>query len=92
MGDITVVRRPVIVRVTNNAPIQWSPSFVPFSFVATEGQTIFTLDVTPGAVLALAIDGVMQNQDAGDFTVAGAVITLSSPVSVGTTVFGMYQE
>jgi hypothetical protein len=68
-------------------------SVVYFSFTATAGQTAFTLSSTPNSSkpVVVFIEGTAQNKSAGDYTVAGAVITLNSGVPAGYKVYGYYE-
>jgi hypothetical protein len=64
---------------------------VPFSFTASSpDQTDFDLVTEPASIALLSINGVMQNEEAGDFSVSGSVITLDEGVDVGDTIFGVY--
>lgn len=86
--EIVVVNRPQTVNVKLTIPIA---NFTPFTFTATQGQTIFTLTTTPLAVTSLYINGAGQNQAGGDFSVSGLNITLSQGVNSGDTVYGVIQ-
>ncbi len=69
-------------------------SFVarPFNFIASAGQTVFPLTRIPVSVIWLAVNGTMQSQLGGDFTVSGNVITMADPLDAGDTVFGIYRS
>lgn len=104
MGEVIIVRRPVVAEITrddSNVVIN-RPSaeitlegpavpavFLPFSFVATAGQTLFTLTSTPKTVILLAINGATQR--AADYTVSGRNITLTEAVDEGDKVYGVIQ-
>ena len=106
--DITVIQdtQPIVVLQNSNAiqvmqvnevihmcaqnPVS---QFLPFYFVATQGQTVFTL---PAIALAawVAINGTEQSAaktPTPDFTIDETTLTLSSGVDAGDTVFGMIQ-
>ena len=87
---IYVVKRPKTIRITGQAVINIVPTVTPFSFTATEGQSVFTLAATPTLLHYVAINGVIQRQNT-DYTISGAVITLVEGVDAGTIVFGQYQ-
>lgn len=74
--------------------ISMNVSFVPFYFTATNGQTQFILNSAPmtNGVILLAINGIVQSQAKGDFTVSGSTITLQSGVSSGDIVGGVYAQ
>lgn len=69
-------------------------SFIPrpFNFVASAGQTILPLPTVPVSIIWLAINGTMQSQLAGDFTVSGNLITMADPLDLNDTVFGIYRS
>lgn len=69
-------------------------SFIPrpFNFVASAGQTILPLPTIPISIIWLAINGTMQSQLAGDFTVSGNLITMADPLDLNDTVFGIYRS
>ncbi|RTL04643.1 hypothetical protein EKK58_10050 [Candidatus Dependentiae bacterium] len=90
MNPIYIVKRPSTVQfnVFNFA------RFANFSFIATEdGQEEFTLDVTPTAIMLLAINGTTQNgaKTPPDFTFEGQVITIPGGVDAGDYVYGVVQ-
>jgi len=68
-------------------------NILPFTFTCTTpGQTIFgPLPSSPTAVICLFITGAGQNQLAGDYTIQGLNIVLSSGVNIGDTVYGAYE-
>ena len=88
--NITVQQNPGFPQVTiiGNFSMQ---NFIPFTFTATQGQTVFKF--LPGTPLAIwvFITGAGQNQAAGDFSVNGNVLTLSQGVNAGDTVYGVVQ-
>lgn len=90
---ITVIRRPQIIKVKSAFPI--FPNFVNFSIKATSnGQTVFTLSSYPilTGLFSLNINGVMQDELNGDFTVNGNVVILNANLSIDDKVSGFYQE
>ena len=68
--------------------------FVPFHYLATEGQTEFELDSAPMAngILLLAINGIVQSQPKGDFDIDGVTITLSEGLNAGDILAGCYAQ
>jgi len=88
--EVVAINRPQIINVSTIVPIA---NFLSFSFTAiSANQTVFTpLPGTPIAVIALYINGTAQNQVAGDFTVNGTTIILSSGVDIGDKVYGIIQ-
>ncbi len=84
---IQIIQTLEVINVCAQNPIA---QFVPFAFVATQGQTVFTLSNVALAVW-LAINGTMQNQNAGDFSVNENIVTLNTGIDAGDTVFGMIQ-
>lgn len=77
------------------APFTSIFSSSPFSFTAIEGQDTFTLPEnykTSGGMIVLAINGAMQNQETGDFSVEGRVITTNEPLSAGDRLYGVYEK
>lgn len=69
-------------------------SFVPFFFTATDGQTQFTLPSTPmtNGVIVVAINGIFQSEPKGDFSISGAILTLSDPLDSGDVLTGVYAK
>ena len=68
--------------------------FVPFHFVATEGQIDFVLDSSPlsNGVLSFMVNGIGQSQAKGDFSVEGATITVDAMLQEGDEVAGVYAQ
>lgn len=89
-GDeaVQIIETGLTVNITMNV------TFVPFYFVATEGQTVFTLASGPmtNGMLLLAINGIVQSQAKGDFTVSGVTVTLSEGVNAGDIIGGCYAQ
>jgi hypothetical protein len=91
--SVTVLRPENIINITAERIMLPSIVFKDFTFTATEGQTVFTLASAPASPMILVwINGVGQNLAAGDYTIVGTTLTLSSGVNAGDTVFGVYQE
>lgn len=94
---LTVIKRFTTIRVTAQNPQQGKHIMRNFFFVATEGQTIFTLTSgTPrvSGVFDLYINGAGQSASktpTPDFIVSGNTITLSEGVSEGDAVYGFYE-
>lgn len=88
--NLSVIKRQQTINITAEVPML--VAFKPFTFVATEGQTIFPLDKAPRRIILLAINGATQNEEGGDFVLSGSNITLSAGVSAGDNVYGIYQE
>lgn len=66
-------------------------TFIPFAITASvDGQTIFTLPSSPNSVLVTAIQGVLQSQAAGDFTIENDKLILTEGVDSGTLIAGIY--
>lgn len=88
---IQIIQRIQEINVCAQNPVA---QFIPFFVTATiQGQTIFNL---PAIALSIwvAINGTEQSQaktPTPDFTVSENVLTLSSGVDIGDTVFGMIQ-
>lgn len=87
---IYAMRNEKNIYLTAQAVINLVPTVTQFSFIATEGQTTFTLEGVPVLLHYVAINGVIQRQDT-DYTIADDVVTLTDGVSAGTLVFGQYQ-
>ena len=89
-GDevLSVAESQLTVNITMNV------HFVPFYFTATEGQSAFVLESAPMAngVLLFAINGIVQSQAKGDFSVAGSTITTDAGLSSGDIVAGIYAQ
>ena len=89
--EIQTVQR--IVQVTTIQSLSVLKT-IPFYFVATSGQTDFTLPTTPktGGLIMLARGGTWQSQakTPPDFTVNGKVITMS-PQDEGDELAGIYE-
>ena len=62
---------------------------VPFNFVATQGQRVFTASYVILQMQWLAINGVNQSILNGDFTFSGSTITLASGLNAGDLLFGV---
>lgn len=60
-----------------------------FFLVATQGQTQFNIGFVPTAVIYIAINGIIQSQGDGDFTVNGQIITTSQGLDDGDKFFGL---
>jgi len=88
--SITILQQNPTIRVEAEV-FMASSSFKPFNFEATEGQTVFTLVDAPVGIILLVINGITQNFLKGDFSLSGHDITLSSGVSEGDFVYGVYQ-
>jgi hypothetical protein len=86
--SIEIVESAVTVNITMNV------YFVPFYFVATSGQTTFTLSTTPktNGMIMLARNGTWQSQIKGDFSIAGKVITTDTPMDAGDELAGIYES
>lgn len=68
--------------------------FLPYFFIATQGQTVFTLPAIALSVPLCAINGTAQAQvktPVPDFIITENILTLSSGVDDGDTVFGVIQ-
>jgi len=94
-GFPTVVVEQVSVPITINGNFSVQ-NMIPFSFPGpgqpplVAGTKVFTLPGTPLSIWVF-ITGSAQNQELGDFTVSGNVLTLSQGVNVGDTVYGLVQ-
>ena len=86
---LTILQR--LARVTIYAEVMQMTRFIDFSFVATQGQTIFVLEDTPIKVW-LFINGVYQSQEKGDFSVSGKNITMAEGLDSGDNLCGIYQK
>lgn len=66
--------------------------FTPFSFVATDGQTEFTLPKTPkdNGFFICAINGTQQNREAGDFTIVGDKLVTDEGLDEGDNLYGLF--
>lgn len=91
---VSVIKRNEVVKLYTQQVV--SNNFVvrDFSFTATQGQTVFELpsDAKANGLINVVINGTMQNQAGGDFTIEGNILTLSEGVDAGDTVYGLYQE
>lgn len=90
-NDITILQTIQEINVCAQNPIA---QFVPYYFVATANQTVFTLSAVALSVPLCAINGVAQSQaktPTPDFTINENVLTLSSGVDAGDLVFGVIQ-
>jgi hypothetical protein len=64
-----------------------------FSFTATAGQTQFTLASSPtdnDSIMWLAINGIVQDIESGDYSLSGRTLTVNIALSAGDKVFGEY--
>ena len=87
---IKILKQNNIIRVLRQAT---SKAFVPFTFTATvQGQVEFSLPSTPSVIILCCVNGTVQNQEAGDFTVNGKLLYIENGVDIGDNVFGIYQE
>lgn len=89
-NPITILQTVEVINMCASNPVS---NFIPFWFSATQGQTVFTL---PAISLAawVAINGTSQSSaklPTADFTINENVLTLSSGMDAGDTVFGMIQ-
>lgn len=94
-APVTTFMAPIVVRqntlsLTVTYPSGTPPTFVPFKFIATAGQSVFTLSSVPIFVLSLTINGVSQSQLNGDFTIVGKVLTLNGTLGSGDLLAGVY--
>ena len=90
----TVIRHPNLVRVTAQVPILHKQIFTPFSFVALQGQSIFTLPsyALANGMVFLSINGTMQDPVAGDYSINGNALIIGAALDAGDHVYGMYEE
>lgn len=64
-----------------------------FSFTATAGQTEFTLASSPvdnDSIIWLAINGITQDIESGDYSLSGRTLTVNVTLEDGDKVFGEY--
>ena len=88
--SIKILKQNNIIRVLRQTA---SKVFVPFTFTATvQGQVEFELPSTPAVILLCCVNGTVQNQEAGDFTLTGKLLYIENGVDIGDKVFGVYQE
>jgi hypothetical protein len=88
-----IVLKQEIVMITINAEQLSSPvSLKPFSFTATEGQTVFVLPSYALMIICLFVSGLGQDGLNADFSLEGNTITLNEGIPVGYRVYGTYQE
>jgi len=103
MNELVIVQAPTLQIVQEQSYIHFnaatlvgppgasSITLVPFLFTATAGQTVFNLASTPATgVILLAINGAVQSEAGGDFTVVGSTVTLAEGVDLNDKVFGIY--
>ncbi len=64
-------------------------SYRTFFFLATGGQTQFNLGFVPQNIIYISINGILQSPGDGDYTVNGAIVTLSQALSNGDKFFGL---
>lgn len=93
---VTVVKNSNVVKVqTFPLTVQvLVGSIVTFSLTAaSDGQTVFTLPsaAKPSGLVMAAINGAVQDQSAGDFTVSGSTLTLNAGVNAGDKIYGFYE-
>ena len=88
---IIIVQEKMEVHVESAFPI--FPNFQNFSLIATEGQTVFTLPAYPilTGLFSLNINGTMQDELNGDYTVDGNVLTVNANLSAGDKLAGFFQ-
>jgi hypothetical protein len=69
-------------------------TFVPFHFMATEGQTEFILSSSPRphGVLSCMINGIGQSEARGDFSVVGAILIFNEELQESDEVAGVYAQ
>lgn len=60
-----------------------------FFQLATQGQTQFNIGYLPQSVIYIAINGILQSIQNGDYTIDGPVITFSSGLNLNDRVFGL---
>lgn len=63
-----------------------------FNYTATGGENEFTLpaSIASNGIIILAINGAMQNQLGGDFSVSGDTVTLDENLVAGDKVYGAF--
>lgn len=87
-SPVTVLQTIEVIQVCAQNPVA---QFLPFYFVATQGQTTFTLPAIALSMILVAINGTSQSEAGGDFTVNETVLTLDAGVDSGDLVFGVIQ-
>lgn len=91
-GPIVVVQQKVVQVTVYSEELAMPTRFRKFSFTATQDQNHFILDTLPITMIVVYINGVAQDEEIGDFTLANRTIILSEGVDAGDHVFGVYQE
>jgi hypothetical protein len=88
---IVIIKRDNIIKVKSAFPI--FPNFQNFSLIATGGQTVFTLPAYPilTGLFSLNINGTMQDELNGDYTISGNVLTVNAVLSAGDKLAGFFQ-
>ena len=58
-----------------------------FFFVATQGQTVFSIGFIPQVLLYISVNGVLESVN--DYTISGQNITMSQGLNYGDNFFGL---
>ena len=64
-------------------------SYRSFFFTAIQNQTQFNLGFLPTSIIYIAINGILQSLQNGDYTQNGTNITFSQGLNAGDKVFGL---
>ncbi|MBW1812141.1 MAG: hypothetical protein JRJ39_00335 [Deltaproteobacteria bacterium] len=89
---VKIVRTTGIIKIVSTK--QTSAIFVPFSFTATDGQTVFPLPsaAKSGGLFMVSINGAPQDQEGGDYTVSGVTLTFDEGLDTNDKVYGAYEQ
>lgn len=60
-----------------------------FFFVATQNQINFNIGFYPQAIIYIAVNGIVQSLQNGDYTVNGSVVSMSVGLNAGDRFFGL---
>lgn len=85
---ITIIKETFQVQVTL---IQSAAAgFVSFSAISEAGQTDFTLPKAPNFLIYVAVNGVIQSIDQGDFSLSDETLSFNEALDDGDIVAGVY--
>lgn len=86
-----IIKQHMVVAQVVLYPALADIKFNSFALTAvSDGQVTFTMPVTPVSMVLLAIQGVVQSPDNGDYSFVGNVLTIPSGVDAGDLIAGVY--
>jgi hypothetical protein len=102
-GAAQIAGRPLVVSPDGGNALAWRSNGLYTSgssgnvtvlareeFLATAGSTQLTLAQTPTEVITVARNGVLQSQNAGNYSLAGSVLTFTDAFAAGERVYVLY--